>query len=217
MQVEPESCCGHQPVVPGPHDDRIEARRRSGLHVPIVTLRRRFGFRGGPVPIIDLIAAGVLAVAILRGLWIGLVREAFSLAALASAVFAVRRFAEPLAEDLAASFALDPLLATAIAGGGVAVAAILIVALFGRLIRRALHASGLGLADRVGGSVLGACEGALFVAMLLFGVMTVTGRNDPLIAGTRSLSAFETVESWLGGADERQGPSDARRPGEPAR
>ena len=169
------------------------------------------------MPIIDLIAAGVLAVAIIRGLWIGLVREAFSLAALASAVFAVRRFAEPLAEDLAASFRLDPLLATAIAGGGVAVAAILTVALVGRLIRRALHASGLGLADRLGGSVLGACEGALFVAMLLFGVITVTGRNDPLIADTRSLAAFETAERWIGSAGEGQGPSDAARPGEPAR
>ena len=169
------------------------------------------------MPIIDLIAAGVLTVAIIRGLWIGLVREAFSLAALASAVFAVRRFAEPLAEDLAASFELDPLLATAIAGGGVAVAAILVVALVGRLIRRALHASGLGLADRLGGSVLGACEGALFVAMLLFGVITVTGRSDPLIADTRSLAAFETVERWLGGTDEGKAPAEARRPGESAR
>jgi membrane protein required for colicin V production len=157
------------------------------------------------VPIVDLIAAGVLALAILRGLWIGLVREAFSLAALASAVFAVRRFAEPLAEDITASFALDPLLATALAGGGVAVAAILIVALAGRLIRRALHASGLGLADRVGGSVLGACEGALFVAMLLFGVITVTGRTDPLIADTRSLAAFEVVEGWVRGARSTAG------------
>jgi len=163
------------------------------------------------VPIIDLIAAGVLAVAILRGLWIGLVREAFSLAALASAVFAVRRFAEPLADDIAARFQLDPLLATAIAGGGVAVAAILIVAVVGRLIRRALHASGLGLADRVGGSVLGALEGALFVAMLLFGVITVTGRNDPLIAETRSLAAFETLESWLGAGGEHTDPAQGRR------
>ncbi len=163
------------------------------------------------MPIIDLIAAGVLAVAILRGLWIGLVREAFSLAALASAVFAVRRFAEPLAEDITASFQLDPLLATAIAGGGVAVAAILTVALVGRLIRRALHASGLGLADRVGGSVLGALEGALFVAMLLFGVITVTGRNDPLIAETRSLAAFETLESWLGADAESADSAGSRR------
>jgi membrane protein required for colicin V production len=154
--------------------------------------------QGGRVPIVDLVAMGVLTVAILRGLWIGLVREAFSLAALGSAVFAVRRFAEPIAEDLAASFQLDPLLATAIAGGGVAVAAILIVAGIGLLVRRALRASGLGLLDRLGGSVLGALEGALFVAMLLFGVITVTGRNDPLIAGTRSLAAFAALESWIG-------------------
>jgi len=132
------------------------------------------------------------------------VREAFSLAALACAVFAVRRFAEPIADDIAASYQLDPLLATALAGAGVAVAAILLVALLGFAIRRAIRASGLGLADRIGGGVLGACEGALFVALILFGVITVTGRNDPLIAGTRSLAAFEAVEGWAGGSANAQ-------------
>jgi membrane protein required for colicin V production len=153
-----------------------------------------------PPGIVDLAAATILAAAIVRGLWIGLVREAFSLAALACAVFAVRRFAERIAEDVAASYQLDPLVATAIAGAGVAVGAILLVATIGFVIRRLIRASGLGLADRVGGAVLGACEGALFVALILFGVITVTGRNDPLIAGTRSLAAFEALESSLGGA-----------------
>lgn len=161
-----------------------------------------------PSGIVDLAAAAILAAAILRGVWIGLVREAFSLAALACAVFAVRRFAEPIADDLAASYQLDPLLATAIAGAGVAVGAILAVALVGFAIRRAVRASGLGLADRIGGAVLGACEGALFVALLLFGVITVTGRSDPLIAGTRSLAAFEAVERWIGSAPP---PPDARQ------
>jgi membrane protein required for colicin V production len=151
-----------------------------------------------PPGIVDLAAGLILLAAIVRGLWIGLVREAFSLAALACAVFAVRRFAEPLAGDIARSYALDPLLATAIAGAGVAVAAILLVAVIGFAIRRALRASGLGLADRIGGAVLGACEGALFVALILFGVITVTGRSDPLIAGTRSLAAFEAAERWFG-------------------
>lgn len=150
-----------------------------------------------PPGIVDLAAATILAAAVVRGLWIGLVREAFSLAALACAVFAVRRFAEPIAGDIAASYQLDPLLATAMAGAGVAVAAILLVATVGFVIRRAIRASGLGLADRVGGAVLGACEGALFVALILFGIITVTGRNDPLIAGTRSLAAFEALEGAL--------------------
>lgn len=163
-----------------------------------------------PPGIVDLAAAGILAAAIVRGVWIGLVREASSLAALAAAVFAVRRFAEPLAGDIAASYALDPLLATAIAGAGVAVGTIVLVALVGFAIRRALRASGLGLADRLGGAVLGACEGALFVALLLFGVITVTGRSDPLIAGTRSLAAFEALEGWAGGAGAEEAPA-ARR------
>jgi uncharacterized membrane protein required for colicin V production len=125
-------------------------------------------------------------------------------------VFAVRRFAEPIADDIAASYQLDPLLATAIAGAGVAVAAILAVAILGFAIRRAVRASGLGLADRIGGAVLGACEGALFVALILFGVITVTGRNDPLIADTRSLAAFESLERWVGAEHARE--ANARAP-----
>jgi membrane protein required for colicin V production len=152
------------------------------------------------LPIVDVIAAGVLVVAVLRGLWIGLVREAFSLAALACAVFAVRRFAEPVAADLAATYQLDPLVATAIAGGGVAVAAIVLVALVGRIVRHLLRGAGLGLADRIGGGVLGAAEGSLFVALLLFAVITVTGRTDPLIAGTQSLAVFEALETWAIGS-----------------
>lgn len=163
-----------------------------------------------PPGIVDLVAAGILAAAIVRGVWIGLVREAFSLAALAAAVFAVRRFAEPLAGDIAASHQLDPLLATAIAGAGVAVGTIVLVALLGFAIRRAVRASGLGLADRIGGAVLGACEGALFVALLLFGVITVTGRSDPLIADTRSLAAFEALEGWVAPPGAEEAPA-ARR------
>jgi membrane protein required for colicin V production len=150
------------------------------------------------LPIVDGITAAVLVLAVLRGAWIGVVREVFSLAALATAVFAVRRFAEPVAGDIAAAYQLDPLLATAIAGAAVAVTAILCVALAGWIVRRVVRTVGLGLADRVGGAVLGAAEGALFVALLLFGVISVTGRSDPLIAGTRSLAVFEAFESWIG-------------------
>jgi len=165
------------------------------------------------VSIVDLAAAGVLAVAVLRGLWIGLVREAFSIAALAAAVFAVRYFAEPLADDLAASYALDPLVATAIAGAGVAVASILVVAGIGLLIRRLLRFSGLGFADRLGGGVLGAAEGALFVAVLMFGAVTVVGRSDPLLAGTRTLAAYERLERWVAGNPASVPPPASARAG----
>jgi membrane protein required for colicin V production len=150
------------------------------------------------LPIVDLLAAAALALAVLRGMWIGIVREVFSLTALATAVLAVRRLAAPLASDIAMSYQLDPLVATAIAGGGVAVASILVVAVIGWIVRRLVRTAGLGPFDRIGGAALGAAEGALFVAVLLFGVISLTGRSDPLIAGTRSLAAFEALERWVG-------------------
>ena len=46
--------------------------------------------------LLDAIVAAVLALAVLRGLWIGLLREGFSIAALAAGCLAVRAFAVPL-------------------------------------------------------------------------------------------------------------------------
>ena len=67
--------------------------------------------------IVDVVALTVLAIAVLRGLWIGLVREVFSIAALAAAVFAFRALREPVAALIAERTPWDPLVATAAAGG----------------------------------------------------------------------------------------------------
>jgi membrane protein required for colicin V production len=162
------------------------------------------------VPIVDLVAAGVLAAAMLRGLWIGMLREAFSLAALACAVIAVRRFSEPVARAIASRWELEPLLASAAAGAVVAVATILAVSLVGAIVRRSVHAAGLGLADRLGGAALGAAEGALAVAILMIGAIAVLGRTDPMLAGSRTLAVFEQVEGVFGG--EAGGARGARAP-----
>ena len=51
---------------------------------------------------VDLLALCVLSIAVLRGLFLGLIREAFSLAAIGAACVAVRWFAEPAAAWLEA-------------------------------------------------------------------------------------------------------------------
>jgi membrane protein required for colicin V production len=165
------------------------------------------------LPIVDAIAAGALALAVIRGLWIGLLREAFSLAALVAAVFAVRRFAAPTADALAARYQLEPIVATAAAGALVAVVTIVVIALVGAILRRSIRTVGLGLADRLGGGVLGAAEGALVVAILVIGAIAVLGRSDPLLAGSRTLALFERVEAAFGEAPAPAHAAEPARPG----
>ncbi len=146
---------------------------------------------------VDLLALCVLSIAVLRGLFLGLIREAFSLAAIGGACVAVRWFADPAAVWLEAQSGgrIGELAAPWVAGAGVAIAAAAAVAITGRLLRRGARAVGLGMIDRAGGALLGAVEGALVIAVLLVLATTVIGRNHPLFAKTRSLAALERVES----------------------
>jgi uncharacterized membrane protein required for colicin V production len=154
------------------------------------------------MPPVDLLALCVLAIAVLRGLFLGLIRESFSLAAIGAACIAVRWFADPAAVwlDAVTDGRVGPLAAPWIAGAGVAIAAAAAVAIAGRLLRSGARAVGLGMFDRAGGALLGAAEGALVVAVLLVLATTVLGREHPVFHGTRSLAALERVEDAAAGA-----------------
>jgi uncharacterized membrane protein required for colicin V production len=146
---------------------------------------------------VDLLALCVLSIAVLRGLFLGLIREAFSLAAIGAACVAVRWFVDPAAIwlDAATDGRVGPLAAPWIAGTGVAIGAAAGVAITGRVLRRGARAVGLGLVDRAGGALLGAAEGSLVVAVLLVLATTLLGRDHPAFESTRSLAALERVES----------------------
>jgi membrane protein required for colicin V production len=149
------------------------------------------------VPALDVAALAVLALAVVRGLWIGLVREVFSVGALAAACIAGRYGAHPTAAWLAehAPVDLDPLAALAAGAIGSALAAGLAVALAGRFVARGLRAAGLGLADRSAGALLGAAEGALVVALLVLLAGTLVGRDHPALARSRALAAVQQAEA----------------------
>lgn len=151
---------------------------------------------------IDLLALSVLGIAVLRGFFLGLIREAFSLAAIVAAWLAVRLFSAPAGAELQAATdgRVGDLAAPWIAGVGVAIAAAVAVALVGRVVRTGARAVGLGLLDRAGGALLGAAEGSLVIAVLLVLGTTLLGRDHPLFQDTRALAAFERAEAVAGGA-----------------
>jgi uncharacterized membrane protein required for colicin V production len=154
-----------------------------------------------PVSPIDLAACLLLAVALLRGLAIGMVREAFSVAALAAACIAVRFGSGPASAWLLENAlpGLGPLGARILAGAAIGLGAALTVGICGRLVRRGVEAAGLGFADRVAGAAIGLAEGALLLAIALLVGVTVVGRDHPLLARSRTLAAFERAERFARG------------------
>jgi len=145
---------------------------------------------------IDALVLGILGVAALRGFFLGLIREAFSLAALGAAYIVVR-VGNPTATawlGQAAGESIGPALAPWIAGVALAVATIATVVFLGRLLRRGARWAGLGWADRVGGGVLGLAEGALVAAILLTVASTLLGRDHTFLARSGSLRAYEELQ-----------------------
>jgi uncharacterized membrane protein required for colicin V production len=142
------------------------------------------------------VCLGILGLALLRGLAIGAIREAFSLASVAAAVVMVRLFTTPIAAWLLEVTELDlGSLGARIAGGGlVAVATMATMAGIGRMLRRGARVMGLGIVDRLAGGALGAAEGVLVSAILLLALSAVLGANHPTLARSRSLAALGALE-----------------------
>ena len=145
---------------------------------------------------VDIVVGAIIGIACLRGFFLGLIREAFSLASLAAAYIAVKAFVGPVSEwvgDISGgriNEALEPW----VAGALLVLVTIGAVTTVGRIIRRGARAVGLGFVDRVGGGLLGATEGVLVVIVLLILVGDRIGRDHPAIANTRTLAALEEME-----------------------
>jgi len=162
------------------------------------------------VSFVDAVVGLILTLALLRGLWLGLIRESFSIASLGAAVWAVVWGREPLSQWLVARTDLDMVWAPWLASLALVVVAVASVVLLGRLLRRGVHAAGLGWADRAGGALLGALEGALVAALLLVGATALLGRDHPLLEGAQSAALFEEVQDYA--ADGGRQPDVAAPP-----
>ena len=140
---------------------------------------------------IDRVALGVVVIATLRGLWIGLLREAFSVAALAAAFVAVKLWTVPATAWLLAhspfEMPLSDRQAHVVGGALVGITAAFVVVAIGGFVRKRVHATGLGLIDRLLGGALGGAEGALVVAVALIGVVAFVGPQHEVLAGSRSV------------------------------
>jgi membrane protein required for colicin V production len=151
---------------------------------------------------IDRVALGVVALAVIRGLWIGLLREAFSLGALAAAFIAVRLWTTPTAAWLMGSapfgLELSPRQASIAGGLLVGLGAMLVVVAVGGFVRKRVHATSLGLLDRLFGGALGGAEGALLVGLALIGFSAFVGADHEVLSGSRSIELLAQARSLAG-------------------
>jgi len=145
---------------------------------------------------VDMVVIALLVVASVRGFLIGLVREAFSLGGIGAAFFSVSLFANPAATWLVevSEGGITPPVAPFVAGLGLVVLTIGSVTTVGRVVRRGVRVVGLGLADRLGGALVGGAEGALVVGILLSLAGETIGFDHSSLNNTRSIATFERLQ-----------------------
>jgi membrane protein required for colicin V production len=138
---------------------------------------------------------GVLAVIGLSatiGIWRGLVREVFALAAWIAAALAAILFAGEAAAWLPATFA-TPLVRTVIAVIVVFVAVLTALSLGGLLASRLARAVGLSLADRTLGGVFGIARGALILLVLVLAAGLTALPREPFWREAKLSAPLETA------------------------
>jgi membrane protein required for colicin V production len=145
---------------------------------------------------VDAAALAILAIAVLRGLGLGLVREAFSVGSIAVAYTAVVLYTDRVSAwiERESGGEVGPLVAPWLAGTAIVALGIAGTSLLGRLGKRGARLAGLGWIDRVGGAALGSVEGMLVVGILLSLAAAVLGREHPVLTSSRSLGAFEQLQ-----------------------
>jgi len=145
---------------------------------------------------VDIIVGTIIGIACLRGFFLGLIREAFSLASLGAAYLAVRAFVLPVADWVGeiSGGRIGEALAPWVGGALLVLVTIGVVTSIGRVVRRGARAVGLGFADRVGGGLLGATEGVLVVVVLAVLLGDQFGRDHPAIANSRTFAVLEQME-----------------------
>ena len=153
----------------------------------------------GVVSPLDGLVLAIVLVALARGFFIGLIREGFSIAALAGACLSVRYFTAPFAEWLTRTTngEIGSGAAPWIAGAALAIASTAVIAIAGRFVRRGVRAVGLGWADRLGGTALGAAEGALVAALLVLGATWWFEPTHSVVKESRSVVAYQEVQAYV--------------------
>lgn len=118
---------------------------------------------------VDIAIVVVLAVLLLKGLWLGLIHELCGLAGLGLGAILAVRYHAALAETLPAWASLPPWLATAACFAALFLVTLICFVLLGVVLSRFLKLMFLGGFNRVLGGLFGLIQGVLLLALVLYG------------------------------------------------
>lgn len=169
---------------------------------------------------IDVAIFAVMLLASVRGFFVGMIREGFSVAAIGAVVLGAVYGAGP------AGIWLDNATAGEIGGsaakvvGGIVAGVMsgVVVGTAGRYLRRGARIVGLGMVDRIGGSVVGSAEGALVAVLILSAATRMFGPEHPAVFNSYSVALVEemkfalktgTTPQFPGLSDASSGPSES--------
>lgn len=151
---------------------------------------------------LDWVVVVILAVSALLSLWRGFVREAISLAGWLLAFVMANLFAVTVAEaigDVIANRTGRYIVAWSLLFLGVLVAGSVAAKLFAKVVR----ASGLGVLDRLLGSIFGLLRGALIVMALVFVVREVVPKSEQsLLKESQLMPHIDVLLTWSMGVFE---------------
>lgn len=140
----------------------------------------------------DYAVLGVLGLSAVIGIWRGLLREVFALAAWIAATLAAMLFAGEVAAWLPASFA-TPLVRAVIAVIVLFFAVLMAVSLGGVFASRLARAVGLSFLDRTLGAVFGIARGALILVVLVLVAGLTALPKEPFWREAKLAAPLETA------------------------
>lgn len=155
------------------------------------------------ISILDMVVGAVMALAVLRGFYVGMIREGFSVGTIGAVVLGIVYGAEPagLWIENATYGEIGGQLAKWTGGAIVGLLAGVAVSALGRYLRRISRIVGLGMADRVGGSAIGAAEGALLAMLVIAGASKMFGPDHPAVFNSHSIAMMDRVEEAVAASD----------------
>ncbi len=151
----------------------------------------------GDLSLIDIVTMTVMLIATTRGIWIGLIREGLSLAAIGLCTIVTRLLIEPVSVQLTdlTGGEITGKTAVWIAGVVLVMATVLVCGIIARLVKRGAEAAGLGWADRLGGGALGLAEGSVVAAVIVLISLWLVGPDHEAMKGARAVEIVEQLQS----------------------
>jgi len=144
---------------------------------------------------LDWVLVGVAVVFSVVGIFRGLIRVVFAVLSLVVAIVVAGRFTG-VGGQLLLPLVKNPALSAVVAFVAAFVVIMVFMALFGRLLSKAIHVLGLGWLDRLGGGVLGLATAALLIGVVFLVIDLAGLRGAPVVReSTLAPTGFRIAET----------------------